>query len=472
MSNRNNLIDLCESKSEKKKLNVLLQEYFFDDVSFAITTLLELKNIDILQELFKIQDFQSKLGAGFYKFFPEIIDKDLNLPKLIDFHSILNSAEKLLKRKLEYEDQIQKTGYPLDFNPIKTWDYTKSPKSSMINIKIDIGAIKLLLDLLKDGSSSNELIDRIVNLNSIKNTFIHRKMLGYIPEPLMNQENLKKLLNYIISDNPINKIWYWLNPWNFYNIADYKMNQQNYQDLIDYIEQHLDQILNTIDSRLRCFCPEDYYFSDTFALTFEWGIRGWVTNEMAGCNLEFFKNDLNSLIRTIIHEIYHRIQLNILSTQNRTKEDLSFNSIVKRDLGNLYDNKFYETISYIYLEGSATYVGGSNEKISKTENILNGLNLIKSIYEKLYKEKNIEEADELINSGMISNGPFYSLGNYMTSKIVEVYRRDECYHELLEGTISFFKKYNEAYNKDLLESDIWYGSKIADRILYFDELID
>ena len=41
--------------SEKKKLDELLQDYRFDDVSFVIKTLLELKNIDVLQELFNIQ---------------------------------------------------------------------------------------------------------------------------------------------------------------------------------------------------------------------------------------------------------------------------------------------------------------------------------------------------------------------------------------------------------------------------------
>ena len=69
MSHSNNLIDLCESKSERKKLKKLLQEFSSQGVSFIIPTLLELKNIDILQELLKVQDFQNKLGAGFYNFF-------------------------------------------------------------------------------------------------------------------------------------------------------------------------------------------------------------------------------------------------------------------------------------------------------------------------------------------------------------------------------------------------------------------
>lgn len=468
----NNLTNLCESKSEKKKIKKLLQEYSSQDVSFILTTLLELKNLDILHELLKIQDFQNKLGAGFYNFFPEIIEKEIELPSLIDFNSILCSAEKLLERKSEYESRINKTGFPLRFNPIESIDYTKHPKSNRINIKIDLSAVKLLLKLLIDGSNSKELIDKLINLDSIKNTFIHRKMLGYIPEPVMNQKNLKELLFYLISDNPINYVWCWLSPWNFYNIADYKMNHKNYQNLVDYIDRHLDQIINTVNDRLEGFCPKDFHFSEIFALTFEWGIRGWATNEMAGCNLEFFKNDLSSLIRTMVHEIFHRIQLNILSTQIRNIIDTSLDSVVKKDFGNPYDNKFYEVISYIYLEGTATYVGGSDKEILKTENFQKGLNLLNNIYEKLYNEKKIDDVEELINSGMISNGPFYSLGYFITSIIVDFYDGNGSYLNLLEGTISFFKKYHDYYNQNKVKSDIWYGSKIAEKILYFGELID
>ena len=144
--------------------------------------------------------------------------------------------------------------------------------------------------------------------------------------------------------------------------------------------------------------------------------------------------------------------------------DTSFDVIVKRDLRNLYDNKFFEALSYIYLEGSATYVGYSDNEISKTENIKKGLDIINSIYEKLYKEKNLDEAENLLNSGLISNGPFYSLGYYITSNIVNTYGSNGSYHNLLDGTISFYKKYFDCYNKNIVKSDMWYGSKIAEKI--------
>jgi len=472
MSQINNLIDLCESKSEKKKLKELLQKFSSQDVSFIITTLLKLKNIDILQELLKVQDFQNKLGAGFYDFFTDVIENKMELPSLTDFNSILNCAEELLNLKSDYEHQIQNKGYPIDFDPIKPMDYVTYAKSNRIKIKIDFSAIKLLLKLLMNGPNSDELIDRIVNLDSIKNTLIHRKELGYIPDPLMNQENLKKLLNYVITDSPINKIWSWLSPWNFYSIADYIMNLKNYQNLVDYIEEHFDQIINTISNRLEDFCPDNYQFSDIFALTFEWGIQGWATKEMAGCNLEFFKNDLSSLISTMTHEIFHRIQLNILSPQTKNNLDTSFDVIVKRDLGNLYDNKFFEALSYIYLEGSATYVGGSDNEISKTENIQKGLDILNFIYQKLYKEKNLDEAENLLKSGLISNGPFYSLGYYITSNIVNTYGSNGRYHNLLDGTTSFYKKYFDCYSENIVKSDMWYGSKIAEKIMFFSKLID
>jgi hypothetical protein len=70
--------------------------------------------------------------------------------------------------------------------------------------------------------------------------------------------------------------------------------------------------------------------------------------------------------------------------------------------------------------------------------------LLFQIWQTIYSEKNLDEADRLLNLGLKSNGPFYAKGCYMSQIIVERFGRDGLSQSLLGGGVAFFKKYSDA----------------------------
>jgi hypothetical protein len=56
---------------------------------------------------------------------------------------------------------------------------------------------------------------------------------------------------------------------------------------------------------------------------------------------------------------------------------------------------------------------------------IKGFRLLIQVWQTIYGEKNLEEADRLLNLGLKSNAPFYVIECYMSRIIVERFGRDE-----------------------------------------------
>lgn len=100
--------------------------------------------------------------------------------------------------------------------------------------------------------------------------------------------------------------------------------------------------------------------------------------------------------------------------------DLSFESLVPKSISPS-DQKLDEVLLYTYLEGSATFVGGADVSIKDAEAAIKGAEIMASVYAAVTLQNDLEGAENLINQGLISNGPLYSLGYWMTEQIVSAY---------------------------------------------------
>ncbi len=67
---------------------------------------------------------------------------------------------------------------------------------------------------------------------------------------------------------------------------------------------------------------------------------------------------LTLLNRTLTHEIFHRVQLCPIDSVQKSKKKIEFEDIVSYAFPINNDTKFYEALSYIFLEGSSSFVGG------------------------------------------------------------------------------------------------------------------
>ncbi|GAH01336.1 unnamed protein product, partial [marine sediment metagenome] len=172
------------------------------------------------------------------------------------------------------------------------------------------------------------------------------------------------------------------------------------------------------------------------------------TDNMFGVNIEYAKDDFNSLIGTIGHELFHRLQTKIC---NKTDKPATFDELVSASYDNPKDNKFYEILSYIMLEGTGEII--KCELMGETDRNLEikakeGATLLDQIYNEIYTNNDLEKAEELLHEGLISTGPFYSLGYLIANVITERYTEKYLGEVLNKGTISFFADFvNNKTNK-------------------------
>ena len=90
---------------------------------------------------------------------------------------------------------------------------------------------------------------------------------------------------------------------------------------------------------------------------------------------------------------------------------------------------------------------------------------MEQIYNEIYTYNNLEKADELLNKGLISTGPFYSLGKLITDIITDRYTESYLGEVLSEGTISFFTHFlNDKTNK------LNFPNHIIEKIMNLHEL--
>ena len=83
--------------------------------------------------------------------------------------------------------------------------------------------------------------------------------------------------------------------------------------------------------------------------------------------------------------------------------------------------------------------------------------------EAIYQNKDLKKANEILNQGLKSNGPFYSLGYFMSKKIVENGNEKELGKIIEQGTLAFFNKFIEVIqnqNKEPFFSTI-FTSKLS-----------
>lgn len=468
--------DLEKTAANEKEINYIIELkkiISIENARFLFDQLLNLNNPEEIKNLRKYQALQIEWGGSFYGIIPDQINEEDDIPIPTNFENLLKATIYLANIRNRNYEAIRNTGFPLNFKnkPFNTLYKQKCPAN--INFNLDISGIQKLLKLFdKDSIAFDEAME-IANHHAFREMIKHRHNLGYIPKPWITKESLASFIQHAISRKPLDMIWKWLNPWNFFNFADIFNNLEQYKKLINTIELNKENFVNQITSRIASFLPENIKFEDQFTFAIGWGIRGWATNATGGLNIEHFKDDYDLLIQTITHETFHRLQLEICPIDSSRYNELnrSFESIVSYSFPDNKDCKFYEVITYVFLEGSATFVGGKDCNNETDTHIDEGIRLLNQIYETIYSKNNLEKVDELVNKGLKSNGPFYELGYYMTEKIVNKYGNKKLGNCLLEGSTEFFKIFFEIYDLNSLENITKFNEGIKEKIIQLNKFI-
>lgn len=401
-----------------------------------------LKDFGELNILYDIQKAQKENGGGFYDIVPDLLPLLPDI-RLSNNDSLFEVIIWLAEKRKDHLLRLETTGYPLKFRGNK-FDKETLDTPKRIKINLDTSLIGKILDYFCTNTpSENDAIK--ISKNMIFDEVIkHRNGLGYVPGPVFKNEFIEYFLKQSVNKAPINEIWKWLSPWNFFDFSDIYQNRLKYREMLSTLKTHSKTICDLVGSRLERFTPVDFSFEEPFVLSVEWAIRGWATNKFAGLNIEWIKDDYDKLIDIITHETFHRIQAAIYPGSDGKTKDFS---VIEHHFSDSRYDSFHEAITYVFLEGTATYVEKGAISSDESEKILKSIELLEKIHMTIFSGSE-ESVEDLINEGLRSNGPFYTLGRYISEIIEETYGTGTIGECLRKGSPVFFKRYINTNNSE------------------------
>jgi len=370
-----------------------------------------------ITDLQSLEAEQAEHGAGFLGMLPDQIPDDLPLPS--DLAASLDVALRFSEIRAKNLAALAETmpEYPLTFtgkafDPGPVGDIPEGWK-----LAIDIAGIQAILDLFDAPEPNIENATTIARMPAFVEMMRHRRELGYVPEPLIDVDGFAWCLMHAASCDPVNELWKWLHPQNLFDLSDLHANRAEYRRLIDQLVEG-DVLATYILGRIAPYAAQGVVFEDRLSFAVGWAIRGWATQTTGGMNIEHAKDNFAQMLPTLIHETFHRFQAQI-ALGNPQIEELGFDRITSYPFEAPSDCRIYQALSYIMLEGSATYVASSSPSTAWSEDATAGLKLLEQIREIDDPSGEDDRFDELTSEGLRSNGPFYGFGALLSHKIVE-----------------------------------------------------
>jgi hypothetical protein len=394
-----------------------LVEFAGSDAAHLLKLVCQLAPPERISELRDLETEQCKRGAGFLGMLPDQIPESLDVPR--DLEVSLDAAIQLAQVRDANLAALAETmpDYPLVFAGNTFEPAPRNAVPTSWSLDIDASAILAALDLFGTDEPDSDSAASIAAMPAFAEMMRHRRELGYVPEPLIDEDGLAWCLVHAASHDPIDELWKWLHPQNLFDLSDLYAYRTEYRRLIDSLLQD-DGLASHILSRIAPYAPADVVFQDRLSFAVGWGIRGWATQATGGMNIEHAKDNFERMLPTLVHETFHRLQTAI-ALSNPEIDDLGFDRITSYPFESEADGLLYRALCYVMLEGSATYAQAPRFSASWKADTKAGLDLLERIRAIDPSPDASDACDELLNEGLRSNGPFYGFGALLSHAIVE-----------------------------------------------------
>ena len=388
-----------------------------DDAARLLKLVCQLAPPERISELRDLETEQCECSAGFLGLLPDQIPESLDVPS--DLEASLGTAIQLARVRDVNLAALGETmpEYPLSFAGNTFDPEARNTVPASWSLDIDAEGIRAVLDLFDSDEPDSESAASIARMPAFVEMMRHRRDLGYVPEPLIDEDGLAWCLVHAASRDPIDELWKWLHPQNLFDLSDLHAHRTEYRRLIDSLLQD-DGLASHILGRIAPYAPDGVAFQDRLSFAVGWGIRGWATQATGGMNIEHAKDDFDKMLPTLVHETFHRVQA-VIALSNPEIDDLGFDRITSYPFELEADRRLYRALCYVMLEGSATYVQAPRFSASWEADAKAGLDLLERIHAVEPFEDVGDKCDELLNEGLRSNGPFYGFGALLSHAIVE-----------------------------------------------------
>jgi len=397
--------------------------------TFLLDILADIAPPERLLELADYGQHQLDLGGGFYGMLPDQMADPALIPLPRDEIGIIDAAICLARQRREnlvaleqlnpdYVPRFEERSLVSFLDQISTEIPASTGEKTHLYLNLDFSALEGFFRAIDDGEISVEESLTLAALPSNQAMLQHRRNLGYVPEPLPDTESLATMICTAGSSDPVDRLWCWINPQNAFDYADLVQNADQFRDFITELDAYGDELADAALARIAIYTPPESHLETTFAMTVGWAIRGWVTPDMAGLNIEQIKNDWHFLFGTMVEETYHRLQLQLFPSPTGIPAT-AFSDIVTVDTGDVRYDRLYEILAYTAAEGAANLVRGPFADASLGDKAQDGANLMARFVRQVVVEGDLETADALLNEGLKGNGPLYGLGWKLAAVIVK-----------------------------------------------------
>jgi len=370
-----------------------------------------------IRDLRGLEAEQSERGAGFLGMLPDQIPDDLGVPT--DLEASLDVAIRLVQIRAKNLAALTATmpDYPLSFAGHRFDPDAGEGVPADWRLDIDIDGIRAVLDYFDAEEPDANAATSIARMPAFAEMIRHRRELGYVPEPLIDETGLAWCLVRAASRDPIDELWKWLHPQNLFDLSDLYAYRAEYRRLIDDLARR-DGLADHILGRIAPYAPRGTSFQDRLSFAVGWGIRGWATQKTGGMNIEHAKDDFDRMLPTLVHETFHRLQTEV-ALPNPQIDEAGFDRITSYPLDSEGDRRLYRALCYVMLEGSATYVQSPVLTEAWSADAKAGVEILDRIRGIGTSEDAPDKSDELLNEGLRSNGPFYGFGALLSHAFVE-----------------------------------------------------
>lgn len=267
----------------------------------------------------------------------------------------------------------------------------------------------------------------------------------------MTRDRYALAISIASSRSPALDFYRFLNPVGLLDLNDVTANRGRYEAVIETLAANEQSIAAEVQAKIGPFIPPGTKFDRTVYLLFADGADGWAANGIAGLDLEYFKDDYGRLLSTLSHETYHVAQDAAYEKRFAPKDEQEASAA----------SLFRQGIESIFAEGSASYIAPPKQLsvADRNEMVTKGI----ALFDKLASATTADEAQQLVNDGTKSAGPFYWLGAEMSRVIVDAGGRAALAATLRSGGPCFFDAYFKALKKRPKEKPL-FSADVAARV--------
>ncbi|HEY6902596.1 MAG TPA: DUF5700 domain-containing putative Zn-dependent protease [Puia sp.] len=334
-----------------------------------------------------------------------------------------------IRKKYIYDDAV------FGEKPLKLTGHGPVPANNL-QLSFDFGPADTILTILSSPGLSYESIYQRIATHPFDAMIEHRNQSFYTFP--FTREKLGQCLLLAAGNHTLDSLYRLMNPNGLLHFAGVREHYKNYREIMDTLAANESFVLDLIKARLLPYMPDQAMVNRKVTFFFGQGADGWALGDIAGIDLEYYKDDYQTMLDVLQHETYHSVQdaVKVLSKSN-SKEFMPYQHL----------------LNYIFLEGTATFVADPNRKTTDQYEQASKLGVI--LFEqatKAFRDGKTVEMNQLKDKGIQSAGPFYSMGKKMTEEILAGFGPERIKKILPLGGIVFFKTYFDAIQKKGVKS--------------------